>query len=269
MSVGTNRSLGGIGSILSFVGIISTIATLIEYSLEGGNVGPSASTLGLLGIDMIFAFIAFVGFILFFVAMYGFSKDYGEPKIFKYLLYGIAGAVVTGIIGGVIYVIFTIGNLFSRGLNPSAPTSTAFPPYTSVWIVAISLTTIVWVYFAVKSYNLLGDNTGISLFRIGAKIFFAGAVINVALNVVFATLILNGSISSNALVLISAPGGILNYIAQGIFAKSFFAIKPPPQNQTYPPPYSTLTQPQVRYCPNCGMENQSDSFYCIRCGRKL
>jgi uncharacterized membrane protein len=265
MSVQTNRTLGGIGSILSLLGIISTIATLVQYSVGGLTTQVSASMIGLLGVTSILGFIAFIGFILFLVAMYGFSKDYAEPRIFGYIIYGIIGGIITGAIVGVVSVALTFASIFNRSSLPSSSTS----PFTVVMTAALTIASLVWVYFIIKSYNLLGDKSGVSMFKIGAKILLTSIILNVALNLVFAGLILSGAISANALLLASVPGGILNYVAQGVFAKSFFAIKPAPLSQTLMPSYTPAAQPPLRYCPNCGMENQTDSVYCIRCGRKL
>jgi uncharacterized membrane protein len=267
MSVEMNQKLGGIGSILSLLGIISTSVTLFEYGVGGFSSQISTSMLGLLGVTGILGFVAFIGFVLFLVAMYGFSKDYAERRIFSYIIYGFVGAIITGLIFGVVWVAFTFVNLFNSSINPLPYSSIS--QYTSVLTAFFSIASLVWVYFLLKSYNLLGDKSEVPMFKIGAKILFAGVILNVVLNLVFAVLILNGSIPTNALLLASAPGGILNYVAQGVFAKSFFTIKAPSHCQTYPSIYTSLTRPQVRYCPNCGVENQTDSIYCIRCGRKL
>jgi uncharacterized membrane protein len=267
MFVETNRKLGGIGSILSLLGIISTIATLIEYGIDGFTSQISTSMLRLLGVTGILGFVAFIGFVLFLVAMYGFSKDYSERRIFTYIIYGFVGTIITGLIIGVVWAAFTITSLFSSSLNPSPYSSIS--PYTSFFTATFSIASLVWVYFLVKSYNLLGDKSEIPTFKAGARILLMGAVLTVVLNLVFASLILNGSIPANTLLLASLPGGILSYIAHGVFAKSFFAIKTFPQSQPYIQSYMPVAQHQGRYCPNCGAENQTDSIYCIRCGRKL
>jgi len=265
MSVESNRNLGGIGSILSLLGIISTTATLVQYSIGGLTTQVSASMLGLLGVTGILGFVAFIGFILFLVAMYGFSKDYAERRIFSYIIYGIIGGIVSGLIVGVVSVAVTFASIFNRSSLPSSSVS----PFTVVMTAALTIASLVWVYFIVKSYNLLGDKSEVPMFKTGAKILLVGVILNIVLNMVFAALILNGSIPANALLLASVPGGILNYVAQGVFAKSFFAIRAPPSSQTILPSYVPATQTQSWFCPNCGMENQTDSVYCIRCGRKL
>jgi uncharacterized membrane protein len=267
MSLETNRKLGGVSSILSLLGIISTVATLIEYSLGGFTSQISTSMLRLLGITGILGFVAFIGFVLFIVAMYGFSKDYSEHRIFTYIIYGLVGTIITGIIIGVVWVAFTFATIFSSSPNPSS--SSSISPYTPILTAFFSIASFVWIYFIVKSYNILSDKSETPLFKNGAKILFAGTILNVVLNLVFAVLILSGSLPANALLLASIPGGILNYIAQGVFAKSFFSIKVPVHSQTYTPSHMSFTPSKARYCPNCGAENQTDSIYCIRCGRKL
>jgi uncharacterized membrane protein len=266
--VETNRSLGGIGAIFSLLGIISTIVTFGEYLAAGNSSSSSVANFGLIGITGIVGLLVFVGFILFLVAMWGFSKDYNEKQIFNNIIYGIVGAIVTVIVVGVVWLIFVITSLFSvPGLNPST-SANAFLPYSAPLIAAISVATLVWAIFIVKAYNLLGDKSGVPLFRTGAKILLAGVILNIVVSVVFAALAISGLIDGKIFVLASVPGGILNYVSEGVFAMSFFRIKAQPAQafSTSPLPATSI---QERYCPNCGTRNQLDSVYCIRCGQKL
>jgi uncharacterized membrane protein len=54
--------------------------------------------------------------------MYGFSKDYGEHKIFNYKLYGIIYTIVAAVIVGIIAIAVVLANII-----PTLNTSTTSP----------------------------------------------------------------------------------------------------------------------------------------------
>jgi uncharacterized membrane protein len=265
LPVETNRSLGGIGSVLSFLGIISTIITLADYAITGLSPTNSLATLGFLGAAGIFGFIAFVGFILFLVAMYGFSRDYGERRIFSYILYGIIGAIITAVVVGIASLLISLGTLFSPFQTTNPPQSTAIQQTSIITSSVSTIVSLVWVFFVIKSYNLLSEKAGVSLFKVGARVLLVSAILNVVMAAIFIALAFSGEIDFNTYILALLPGGILGYAAQGLFAISFFRIKPP----TQPYVQTNAWQNQVRYCSNCGTANQLDSVYCTKCGQKL
>ncbi len=94
MTIQTNRTLGGLGAIFSVLGAISTISSVFLY----GYPTSSIANLSLVLISGVVGLFGFVGFILFLIAMYGFSRDYTEHRIFNYILYGFLCTVVAGII---------------------------------------------------------------------------------------------------------------------------------------------------------------------------
>ena len=113
MTIASNRSLGGVGAILTLLGIFSQVTSLFHY------IFPNSTGLSLIsiGVSGIFGALAIVGFLLFLIAMYGFSKDYNEHRIFSNLLYGIVItiiAVVVAIVIAVIIIIFNFATLFSN-----------------------------------------------------------------------------------------------------------------------------------------------------------
>jgi uncharacterized membrane protein/ribosomal protein S27AE len=268
MPIETNRSLGGIGSILSLVGVVSTIITLIEYGL-GNYTQFNASRFGSLIMSGGVGILAFVGFILFFVAMYGFSKDYGERRIFNYLIYGLVGTIIAGAVIGIIWFALTFASIFSNFSNVNPPlSSNIMMQYTAPLTGAIGVATLIWVYFNFKAYNLLGDKSEVPLFRIGAKILLAGAILNIIMGALVAGLTLTGAIDLSTFTLALTPGAIVAYAAQGVFAIAFFRIKTPLTN-TYSTPNNSTYSVQMKYCPKCGTATQMDTIYCTKCGNKL
>lgn len=266
MSIETNRSLGGIGSILSFLGIIGTIATLVDYAITGLSPEASIATFGFLGIAGIIGSIAFVGFILFLIAMYGFSRDYADRRIFSNILYGILAAIITGIVIVAAFLILMLPSIFSTlpGVNSQQP-SDAFLRSSTLINSLTSIASLIWVFFIIRSYNLLAEKTGVILFKTGAKVLLASAILNVVMTALFVALALTEIIDYNTFILALIPGSFLGYAAQGLFAVSFFRIKPPAQPYTQP----RVWNQNVKYCPNCGTQNQTDSIYCLKCGQKL
>ena len=265
MTIESNRTLGGIGALLTLTGVVSTVITIIQS-------GNTASTnLASLGISSIIGILTFVGFILFLVSMYGFSRDYGEHKIFRYILYGFLGAIISGVVIGAFWLVFTIMGVlsnFSSLPNDSAQIQSLLMPYITPIIPVMSVVTLVWIFFNYKAYNLLADKSGVNLFGSAAKIFVLGAAVNLAVSIAFGVLAYNGSISYSTLLLSSAPGAFIQYVAWALMAKGFFSIKAPAVQATTQQTYPTITTP-VQYCPGCGAQNQTDSTYCVRCGKKL
>ena len=99
LTIESNRTLGGVAAILMLIGVISQASTAFEVCFSQ-FAGASIFT----GIGGLFGVLSFVGFLLFLVAMYGFSKDYQEHRIFSYLLYGIIITIVAAVVVLAIFV---------------------------------------------------------------------------------------------------------------------------------------------------------------------
>ena len=115
--------------------------------------------------------------------------------------------------------------------------------------------------FNVLAFKLLGKKSGVPLFRTGALVLLAGAVVNVAVGIVFAVLTYSGSIDYNTYLLAAIPGGLVQDVAWVLLAMAFFRIKAPP-TQTITPSNVPPVAGQMKYCPNCGTPNQTDAAYC-------
>jgi uncharacterized membrane protein/ribosomal protein L40E len=276
VTIQSNKTLGGVGAILTLLGVIGTILTVFQYStldITSATINPI--TIGVLGVSGILSALSFVGFILFLVAMHGFSKDYNEHRIFSYILKGLIATIVLAVVTGVIwFVLFMVSilNVIST-LNPVPPASSfqlgsLITPYYAPLMAAMTVVLLVWIIYNYKAYNLLADKSGVHHFRNAAKIFVAGAAVNIAVGVFLAALSFSGLVSYNTLLLVSTPGGLIMYVAWAFVAKGFFGIQAPP-TQMYTQPAVPQPAIQVKYCPNCGAQNRIDSSYCERCGQKL
>ena len=265
MTIQTNRTLGIAGTSLILVGAVSTLLTLF-----GINSPSSVGSFATLGISGVVGILAFVGFILFLIAMYGFSRDYGEHRIFNYLLYGIIGSIISGVVIGVVSVIIVLLSFLSSPSLPTGPSAspTILMSYLSPLTLVISLTSLVWVFFNYRAFTLLAEKSTIPLFSSAAKTFVIGAVLTVGVYALFVVLGSAGMIDYDLIVLAAIPGGIVQYIAWGLAVKAFSNIQIPSARTDAPAAYSTAMT-QIKYCSKCGAPNKLDAVYCSRCGQQL
>jgi uncharacterized membrane protein len=270
LTIQSNRTLGGVGAIFSVLGVVSTISSVFLYGYPNSTV----VNLPLALVSSFVGLFSFVGFILFLVAMYGFSRDYNEHRIFNYLLYGFLGTIVAAIIAGVIVVVVLLLNISSIIPNLNHPTTTpsqvspSMSNFMAPFLAVFSFVGVIWVVFNVLAFRLLGKKAAVPLFGTAALILLAGAIVNVAVGIVFAVLLYWGSIGYNTFLLAAVPGGLVQNFAWAFLALAFFRIKVPPE-QTIAPSYVPPLAMQMKYCPNCGTPNQPDATFCTRCGQKL
>lgn len=270
MTIQTNRTLGGLGAIFSVLGAISSISSVLLY----GYPTSSVANLSLVLISGVVGLFGFVGFILFLIAMYGFSRNYDEHKIFNYILYGFLCTIVAGIIAVafvVVIFLFNLGTIIPN-LNQSTTTpsqvSTSMLTFMSPFLAVFSFVGVIWVVFNVLAFRLLGEKSGVPLFRTAASVLLVGAVVNVGVGILLALLMYFGAINYNTFLLASIPGGLVQDVAWVLLAMAFFRIKVPP---VQPIPFSSVAPVagQMMYCRNCGTPNQTDAVFCSRCGQKL
>jgi len=265
--------MGGIAACFILIGVVSQVSEIFQYILPNS----SAAYLALSGISGIVSVLGLVGFLLFFIAMYGFSRDYGDHRIFSNLLYG----VIVVIVAGVIAVIFTLIVIFSNisSIVPNFTSTPASPAQiTSSMLNSIlpvfpvfAVIGLIWVVFNVRSFNLLADKSKVPLFRTGGKVLLAGAVLSIVVSVVFAVIGPSLSLSYSTLLTLFIPGGLVQDVAWALLAMSYFRIKPSAASAVAPlnVPQAPSVSAQVKHCPHCGAPNQTDSAYCTRCRQKL
>ncbi len=231
LTIQTNRTLGGVGAVFSVLGVVSTVSSVFLYGYPNSTV----VNLPLALVSSFVGLLSFVGFILFLVAMYGFSRDYNEHRIFNYLLYGFLGTIIAAIIAGVIAVVVVLLNITSiiPSLNPSTTTpsqaSSSMLTFISPFLAVFSFVGIIWVIANFLAFRLLGKKAAVPLFGTAASILLAGAIVNVAVGIVFAMLLYWGSIGYNTFLLAAVPGGLVQDVAWVLLALAFFRIKVTPE----------------------------------------
>jgi uncharacterized membrane protein len=213
MTLESSKTLGGIGAILMFVGILPTI----NY----------------IGI------IEIIGLILVLVALRNLANSYREEGIFRHGLYGVAAAVVGAIIVGVLAVAVVLSNIEAlvtqlypvwngdwstlQGMTANTtnfdPTN-IFPLIGGILVVLI----IAWVFaiiasfFIYRSLKQVSNKSNVGLFGNAGLILLIGAIIPII-------------------------GLILMWVSSLILAIAFFTLKPREQliaTATSPPPPPTI-----------------------------
>jgi uncharacterized membrane protein len=219
VTLDSSKTLGGIGAILLFIGVITFFAQ------------PLLAILGLIGI------------ILILVAMHDLANYYKESGIFNNALYGfiagIVGIVVTGItfvylffytsvLTDFLYKIYpgwngdlsTLSGLTANTSNISL--SDAAPILGSFFLVlaVLWIFSIIAAFFARRSLKVLSAKASVGLFSTAALLLLIGAFLAIAF-----------------------IGFILMWIALLLIAIAFFQIKPQPEQPvaTMAPSPSTPT----------------------------
>jgi uncharacterized membrane protein len=191
----TSKTLGGVGAILMFIGVIPFFA----YSMV----------------------ISLIGLILLLIAMYGLANYYQESGIFNNALYGVITAIVGGIATVAVVFIALVDFLAELGLSPenmSAWTAGLsgmdwtnigfniignFIAYILVALVVLFVFVIITAIFFRKSLGLLSTKTGVGLFGTTGLLILIGAVLTIIV-----------------------VGLLLIWIATLILAIAFFQMKP-------------------------------------------
>ena len=270
MTVESNGSVGGIAALLILIGAVSKVVEIIQYAFPGS----SSAYLALSGVSGIVGVLTFVGLILFFIAMYGFSRDYGEPGIFNNLLYGIVVVVVAGVIAivfTIIILLFNVGKIIPNPSSlPASPQISTSMLHTLLPIFPVfAAIGLIWICFNLKAFNLLADKSRVSLFRTGAKVLMGGAILSVAISVVFAVVGSSFSFSYNTLLVLFIPGSLIQDAAWALLAMAYFRIRPLPHQALFTSPTfqafasanAQAVSPQVKYCQYCGAQNPTDALY--------
>ncbi len=205
MSLETSKTLGGIGAILMFIGII-----------------PFVSYYGI---------VELIGVILVFIALYNLAGYYSERGIFNNALYGLISGIVGGVVAGVVVVYAVLTSLTDflyklfptwngdwttlSGLTPD--TSNLNPadilPFVGGILAALAILwifSIISAFFVRRSMVSLSAKSNVGLFSTAGLLLLIGAVLIIAIGI----------------------GLILVWISALLLAIAFFTMKPQAQQPT-------------------------------------
>jgi uncharacterized membrane protein len=238
VTIQSNRTLGLLGACFTLVGAVSTALSLFRYLYPTSLAADLAvsAVAGAVGV------LAFVGFILFLVAMYGFSRDYGERRIFNYVLYGLLIGIVAAIVAVIaIFAVFfaylasILPSFSSSSLPSSSQIQSLLLPYSAPFLAVFGFIALINIVLDVLAFNLLGGKSGVPMFRTAAKVLLSGGLLMAVSGVVFGVFAYVNLITYDQLSLMVLPGAVVQEIAWLLLAVAFFRIQPPPAQATVPP----------------------------------
>jgi len=199
MTLETSKTLGGVGALLMFIGVI-----------------PFVSYYGI---------IELIGVILVFIALYNLAGYYSERGIFNNALYGLISGIVGGVISGVVLVYAVLTNLTDflykvfptwdgnwaslSGLTPDTSniSPTDILPFVGGILAALA---ILWIFAIISSFFIrrsmvsLSAKSSVGLFSTAGLLLLIGAVLIIAFGI----------------------GLILIWVSALLLAIAFFTMKP-------------------------------------------
>ncbi len=168
MTIETSKTIGGIGAILMFVGVLPLVAYM--------------------------GIIALVGLIMVLVAAKGFADIYKEKGIFNNAMYAVIITIIGVIIAvGVAFVVLV--NFFSQiginianfqdwsalsNINPQALGMDMIGQFLggmAIVVVAVWVFAIITAFFVRRALGLLSAKSGVGLFATTGLLILIGAVI--------------------------------------------------------------------------------------------
>jgi len=219
MTLESSKTLGGIGALLLFIGVI-----------------PFVQYLWVIGL---------AGIVLILAALHDLSKYYNAKGIFHNALYGILAGIVGVVTAVVVAIAAVLANLSNikdfiyalypgwngdwstlSGLTPDTSNITSadvLPFFTAIILVVIVVLAIIWIFaiistfFVRRSLKEVGEKSHVGLFGTAGLLLLVGAF----------------------LIIIFGLGLILMWIAALLLAIAFFKLKPTEQpmvTATSPPP---------------------------------
>lgn len=236
--------LAVITPIIAFAGLASLIFSAITMATRGTipSIGSGiAFTISLIAFAIALIVIVVSEFILFIVGMHRLSHYFKEPAIFKNLLYSILAIIVIFAVAGVLVVLQFVFSLSSitpvTGSPVTPPTTLYFVSLIAVLALSVAMA-IVSAVFIYRSFNKLGEASGVDSFKTAGLLYLIGSFIP-----------------------------FVAWIGWIFAAIGFHNLKP-----ITPISYQTETSPptlQTKRCPYCSTENKMDALYCRFCGKPL
>ncbi len=233
----TTRTLGYTGALLLALG---SIGSFFSLGLYYSPLSP------LTVLSSVFGILAFVGIILFLVAMWGYSKAYGDSGIFNNALFGFLSSIVGAIISAVIILFITFSNLreIIGSYTPSQPFDAgdvtrlmeSMIGTLAIVLIATAVILLVQSLFYMRAFNKLSDKSGIKLFRMAGMLLVVSAGVSIILASVAYVLVLAAMASLLELYAILAIASPITLAAWAVATKAFLATKPPAKQGPPPPP---------------------------------
>jgi uncharacterized membrane protein len=144
VNISTQKMLGGIGSILILLGLVTEIEILLIFSI--------------------------VGFVLWLISIYQLSKKLEKPSIFQKVLIAIIIDVAATVLA------FVLEELW-EGIKPYVRMGDEVVGSILVGIIALYAIYVVSTYFYKQAFEILASTTTHNLFRVVGLLIFIGVII--------------------------------------------------------------------------------------------
>jgi uncharacterized membrane protein len=165
VNISTQKILGGIGSILILLGLVTEIEILLIFSI--------------------------VGFVLWLISIYQLSKKLEKPSIFQKVLIGLILDVAATVLA------FVLEELW-EGIKPYVRMGDEVVGSILVGIIALYAIYVVSAYFYKQAFEILASTTAHNLFRVVGLLIFIGVIIIPILYVLALLLMYEGYITIHA-----------------------------------------------------------------------
>ncbi len=165
VNISTQKMLGGIGSILILLGLVTEIEILLILSI--------------------------VGFVLWLISIYQLSKKLEKPSIFQKVLIAIILDVAATVLASVLEELW-------EGIKPYARMGDEVVGSILVGVIALYAIYVVSAYFYKQAFEILASTTAHNLFRVVGILIFIGVIIIPILYVLALLLMYAGYITIHA-----------------------------------------------------------------------
>jgi uncharacterized membrane protein len=194
--------------------------------------------------------VGIVGIVLLLIAMRGLSDDLKDYGIFRRAV----GGFIFSLIGTLIAVAVLSTFSFLRGFFFAhlIVGSIVLVGVIVGWVVMFIFFVISGIFYRLAFYSI-ANKSPMPILRTGAIVLLVGSILTIVL-----------------------AGFVLMFIGWLLIAVGLFSLKSPADQaqssgvrNVTPQPTTGESSGQVKYCPNCGAENNINGTFCTRCGKRL
>jgi uncharacterized membrane protein len=227
------------------------MGTSFEY---GKTLAGEGSILLILGIVPTIGWVlGIIGIVLFMRGMRELANYYQDNEIYQNSLTGVKYYIVALIAAAVAITALVVGITSAPSIGGITNFGTiGFAVGITAFIAGIVIAFVFYILASShlrQTLNTLAEKTGEHSFATAGTLLWVGSILTIIV-----------------------VGLLLIFIAWIFATIGFFSMRSKPQPQPYsytPPATATITQPEQRYCPNCGSPVAPDAAYCSHCGKQL
>ncbi len=215
-----------------------------------GGVGALLTAIGSLVLFQgTVGIIGVVGVILLLISMRGLADDFKDYGLFRRAV----GGFIFSLIGTLIAIAVLSTFSFLRGFFFSHPLIGSLVLAGAIvgWIIMFILFVLSGIFYR-YAFNSIVEKSQVPILRTGSIVLLVGCSLTIVL-----------------------AGFVIMFIGWILISVGLFSLRLPEEQASTqarnvtPPPTSSASSDQVKYCPNCGAENNINGTFCTRCGKRL